>query len=191
MGWSYEKDGKTYVRWNTLNEQLVNLGFSQQVAKENYIHETLLYLLGMKANNETARAFQIWIAKDVLPAIRKNGSYGKDNKFEIAKLLASCKSAKAVTGILTLYNIREEPKTVHTPNHYTQTDSVSDYAETMEDWQLTQPTQKEVYQDYCAYCRSRQIMPFTQPNFTRKLRLLKGFIVTRRRVNGELTYFFS
>lgn len=75
LGWFEEKSGKKYPRWRTINGYIIELGFSQQVAKDDYIPESLFYLLGMKANNERAQAFQRWIAVDVLPEIRKNGSY--------------------------------------------------------------------------------------------------------------------
>ena len=45
--------------------------FSQEVAKENFIPESLFYLLGMKASNETASKFQMWLATDVMPSIWK------------------------------------------------------------------------------------------------------------------------
>ena len=75
LGWFEEKAGKKYPRWRSVNGFIRELGFSQQVAKDDYIPESLFYLLGMKANNEAAQEFQRWIAVDVLPEIRKNGSY--------------------------------------------------------------------------------------------------------------------
>ncbi|MEX0123502.1 ORF6C domain-containing protein, partial [Clostridium butyricum] len=67
--------GKVYVRWETVNTYLNELNFSQLVGKDDYIPESLFYLLGMKANNEAAQEFQKWLAVDVLPQIRKKGSY--------------------------------------------------------------------------------------------------------------------
>ena len=75
FGWVQVKNGKTYVRWETINAYSAELGISQQVGKNDYIPESLFYLLGMKANNESAQKFQKWLAVDVLPEIRKNGSY--------------------------------------------------------------------------------------------------------------------
>ena len=80
LGWFEEKCGKKYPRWRTINGFIIDLGFSQQVAKDDYIPESLFYLLGMKANNEAAQAFQRWIAVDVLPEIRRNGSYTVDEQ---------------------------------------------------------------------------------------------------------------
>lgn len=76
LGWVQIKNNKVYVRWETINTYLNELGFSQLVGKDDYIPESLFYLLGMKANNEAAQEFQKWLAVDVLPEIRKNGSYG-------------------------------------------------------------------------------------------------------------------
>lgn len=69
------KSGNAVVRWARVNDYLKELGFSQQVAKGDYIPESMFYLLGMKANNGAARDFQKWLAVDVIPALRKTGIY--------------------------------------------------------------------------------------------------------------------
>ena len=75
FGWIQEKNGKKYVRWETLNGYCMELGFSQQVGKDDYIPESLFYRLGMKANNIVADKFQNWLAFEVIPSIRKTGTY--------------------------------------------------------------------------------------------------------------------
>lgn len=77
FGWTQEKSGKQYVRWETLNAYCKEFGFSQQVGKDDYIPESLFYRLGMKASNPTADKFQKWLAMEVIPSIRKHGYYGK------------------------------------------------------------------------------------------------------------------
>ena len=81
FGWTQEKSGKQYVRWETLNAYCKEFGFSQQVGKDDYIPESLFYRLGMKANNQNADKFQNWLAMEVIPSIRKNGGYiaGQEN----------------------------------------------------------------------------------------------------------------
>ncbi len=73
FGWVQEKNGKTYVRWETVNAYCKELQFSQEVGKDDYIPEGLYYLLGMKASNEKAQKYQRWLAMEVLPSLRKNG----------------------------------------------------------------------------------------------------------------------
>lgn len=71
------KNDKKYssIMWNRMNGYIEELGFAHKCAKDDYIPESLFYLLGMKANNEVARAFQEWIAIEIMPAIRKTGGY--------------------------------------------------------------------------------------------------------------------
>ncbi|HAT4125198.1 TPA: hypothetical protein I9Z60_001546 [Clostridium perfringens] len=75
FGWIEIKNNKVYPRWRTINTFIKELGFSQEVAKDDYIPESLFYLLGMKANNEVAKKFQTWLAVEVIPTIRKSGQY--------------------------------------------------------------------------------------------------------------------
>lgn len=80
FGWTQEKNGKTYVKWERINEFCRQLGFSPQVGKDDYIPEPLFYRLGMKANNEAANNYQNWLAFEVIPSIRKTGSYETPKK---------------------------------------------------------------------------------------------------------------
>ncbi len=75
FGWYEEKAGKIYPRWRTINGYIKEFGFSQDVAKDDYIPESLFYMLGMKANNKVAQDFQKWLATEVIPSVRKTGSY--------------------------------------------------------------------------------------------------------------------
>lgn len=75
FGWVQQKNGKVYVKWERVNGFCKELGFSPQVGKDDFIPEPLFYRLGMKASNPTADKFQNWLAFDVIPSIRKTGSY--------------------------------------------------------------------------------------------------------------------
>lgn len=77
IGWGFtqEKSGKKYVRWETVNGYLADFGFSQLVGKDDYLPENMAYRLGFKASNEAAQVFQAKLADEILPAIRKHGGY--------------------------------------------------------------------------------------------------------------------
>lgn len=77
FGWTQEKNGAVYVRWETLNGWCKTFGFPNSLGKDDYIPESLFYRLGMKANNAVADKFQNWLAMEVIPSIRKTGSYQK------------------------------------------------------------------------------------------------------------------
>lgn len=70
-------NGKAYsnVRWDTVNSYLKEFGFCQEVGKETFLPENMVYLLAMKASNDTAKSFQLKLANEILPQIRKTGMY--------------------------------------------------------------------------------------------------------------------
>lgn len=75
FGWYQIKGDKKYPKWERMNGFISEFGFSPQVGKDDYIPESLFYILGMKASNKVAQDFQKWLAVWVIPSIRKTGSY--------------------------------------------------------------------------------------------------------------------
>lgn len=67
------------VRWKTVEQYLKDIGFLQEVAKNDFIPENIFYRLAMKAKNETAEKFQALVADEIIPSIRKHGIYATDN----------------------------------------------------------------------------------------------------------------
>lgn len=105
LGLVQEKDDKTYIRWDRICGYLEEFNFRPQVgenhnltenkictfsplvgkihdlpfftewAKTAFIPENIFYRLAMKAKNDVAEAFQAKIADEIIPQIRKTGSY--------------------------------------------------------------------------------------------------------------------
>lgn len=76
------QNGKEYTkaRWSRVEGFLNDLGFAPQVEQSGnphdyYIPENIFYRLCMKAKNEVAEAFQAKVADEIIPSIRKTGSY--------------------------------------------------------------------------------------------------------------------
>lgn len=78
LGFTQEKSGTEYIRWETINHYLQEIGFPNKLGKGNYIPENIFYRLAMKAKNETAEKFQALVADEVIPSIRKHGAYLTD-----------------------------------------------------------------------------------------------------------------
>lgn len=76
LGFTDNSKGIEYVRWNTVRQYLKDIGFSQEVAKDDFIPENVFYRLAMKAKNEVAEKFQAKVADEIIPSIRRTGSYG-------------------------------------------------------------------------------------------------------------------
>ena len=75
FGFTQEKNGTIYVKWERVNSYLREFGYSPLVGKGSYLPESMVYRLGFKANNQLAVKFQTVLAEEVLPSIRKHGAY--------------------------------------------------------------------------------------------------------------------
>lgn len=73
LGIIQNKNGREYVRWERVNEYLPTV--SPEVGKGKLLPESMVYMLAFKASNDVAVQFQLWLATEVIPAIRQNGMY--------------------------------------------------------------------------------------------------------------------
>lgn len=77
----FATSGEKYetVRWARINGYLRDLDCLTEddtdIKADNYIPENWFYLLAMKASNETAKTFQKTVANEILPTLRKTGTY--------------------------------------------------------------------------------------------------------------------
>ena len=75
------KSGEPYefVRWERVDAYLREFGvFPTSGERPEFIPENIFYRLAMKARNETAEGFQAFVADEVIPSIRRTGSYSKN-----------------------------------------------------------------------------------------------------------------
>ncbi|WP_419155617.1 ORF6C domain-containing protein [Weissella minor] len=72
VGLTQVKNDVIYVRWGTLNKYLK---LSQEVGKGDFITESQMYKLALKTGSSKAEKFQDWVTEEVLPSIRKTGTY--------------------------------------------------------------------------------------------------------------------
>lgn len=86
IGLTQIKKGTTYVRWERVNALLKN---SPRVGKGDFITETQVYTLAIKAESEQADTFQNWLTTEVLPSIRKTGGYQGQSMTEMEIVAAS------------------------------------------------------------------------------------------------------
>ena len=156
------------------------------------INESGVYSLIFSSKLESAKRFKRWVTSEVLPTIRKTGSYnvnGDYDRMELARIISSCKSATAVKTISALFEIGVKPIASHTPTM--GNDSVSVFLECYDSKLLERIPNQEVYKDYERFCCTNDFTAITQANFSRRVHKLTGLTVRRRRVNGELKGFFT
>ena len=103
--------GNEVIRWNTVFKYLCDLEVvagscnadenSYQARCPEYIPENIFYRLAMKARNEVAEAFQSKVADEIIPTLRRTGSYSihKDNPALPSGVLEGAKLIFETAGI--------------------------------------------------------------------------------------------
>lgn len=75
--------GNISIRWERVDKYLKNLCIptsGDAANRPDFIPEPVFYMLAMKADNAVAREFQKLVAYEILPSIRKNGGYIKNQE---------------------------------------------------------------------------------------------------------------
>lgn len=89
LGFTESKDGREYVMWRRVVSYLQSFGTSAEDGNmPEFIPENIFYRLAFKAKNEVAERFQSKVADEVLPAIRRTGTYSVKPMTE-AELIAA------------------------------------------------------------------------------------------------------
>lgn len=77
LGFVDRSKGTEKIIWTRVEKYLTDITATQvsPFQRDGFIPENIFYKLCMKANNETARAFQDLVCDEILPTIRKTGGY--------------------------------------------------------------------------------------------------------------------
>jgi len=86
------ESGNEVVRWERVNGYLNDLGVPTS-GYDEFIPENIFYRLAMKAKNETAEKFQAIVADEILPSIRKTGTYSIQKPVSALEALAQTVAA--------------------------------------------------------------------------------------------------
>lgn len=60
------KSGNEVIRWARVNRYLSEFGLSKEIGRDDYIPENMVYRLGFRASNGTAKRFQAKLADEVI-----------------------------------------------------------------------------------------------------------------------------
>lgn len=82
------ESGNEVVRWDRVRKYLSDLCVPTS-GYDGFIPENIFYRLAMKAKNKTAEEFQAKVADEIIPSIRKHGSYHAQPPMSPAQLIAA------------------------------------------------------------------------------------------------------
>ena len=88
--------GNETIRWRTVKSYLASFSTIATTCDDvpAFIPENIFYRLAMKAKNETAERFQSIVCDEILPQIRKTGTYGIPQTYAEALQLAADQARK-------------------------------------------------------------------------------------------------
>lgn len=105
--------GNEVVRWQRVNKYLSDLHFIPTNGDAEYIPENIFYRLAMKAKNEVAEFFQSKVADEILPTIRKTGSYSITIPKSLPEALRAYANEVEKVQVLQLENDELKKKTTY------------------------------------------------------------------------------
>lgn len=173
-----------------------------------YINESGLYALIFGSKLESARKFKHWVTSEVLPSLRKTGSYNMVQPEEPAEikvlrertqhirelnaLIDRCKGdIRAVERLL----IPEPNNLSHVPEKSVRT-LKTDEIESVENYVLSHQIEvgdyvKDIYDRYVEYCHERGWTPRTRQAFTLRVKDIKNLTGMTKTINGRSVRIFK
>lgn len=148
------------------------------------INESGLYALIFGSKLESARRFKRWVTSEVLPAIRKTGTYGSDNRKWLAELISKTPKEN-LTYILELY-----------PEYFGDMKLPGSGKDSVEEWISGRGITLEfirlcptvtLYADYSGYCDTVGIAKVGKKKFYREIE--ERFHSSRRQKADGHRYF--
>ena len=165
------------------------------------INESGLYGLILSSKLPTAKKFKRWVTSEVLPTIRKTGSYGVYSS-DYDKATKEIRLFGEVSNVLKLNernklvcitNILENNgvDSYFLPNNIVEdktTNSLSNYISGIS---VENRKSMDVYGEYLDYCNINNIAPVSQIEFGKKVRTVLGYKTFPKRVNGSMTRVYT
>lgn len=192
----------TNIRWNRVDEYLKELDFATCGKRPDFIPENIFYRLAMKAKNETAEKFQALVADEIIPSIRKTGSYGVgkkplsiDEAFRLMELINATPPEKQpmIREIFSQAGVHI-PISIHTPARgataagkekpiYSDADGyIAAFLQGTNP--INRPTD-DVYREYAQYCSEYGGNPISNIAFSKMVNRILGLRIIDKKVNGR------
>lgn len=148
------------------------------------INESGLYSLILSSKMPNAKKFRHWVTSEVLPTIRRTGTYNTNNDYnrmELARLISSSRTAAGVKAIMIVFDVNKHVSELKTPNIE---DSAGDFIRQYRGEIERVPT-KKIYEAYCKYCEQLRVKPISHILFSKHVHKIYGFRTEPRKIKGK------
>lgn len=170
----------------------LNLG---RQGETNFISESGLYTLIIRSRKKEAKKFRRWVTSEVLPAIRKTGSYNKistDEYLKAVNLLVKSKKFQ-LPHVLNILNQAGFPVgDIPTVEVIEQSDSVRDFVKDCEDgcYTFEGETTNRVYALYNQFCDIHNYNAICHGEFSKQIKSY-GYKIVDKKINGVKCRIFQ
>jgi prophage antirepressor-like protein len=164
------------------------------------ISESGLYAVILQSRKPIARQFRKWITSEILPQLRKTGTYSVRTNpyFEAARLLKNCPKNKlfALKWCLEKAGVELPPltelATTAASDKTPKTDvSVQTFLDCVADEKTLIGTRNTVvYDEYLRFCKESNVKSLCKIVFCRELCRILRFTTTPKHLNGEIYRVF-
>lgn len=165
------------------------------------INESGMYALIFGSKLESAKKFKRWVTSEVLPAIRKTGTYGysvqsgrepekiTDNQVRVLELIVQCPSDRLpyVGMVLKASGFATSGKIAETPKKYPGQETVREFLQTTE---ICKRPTADVYAEYCDYCEKYNISPIPHVVFSKCVNQISDSEIIYKRISGKVKRCF-
>lgn len=170
------------------------LGGTQEMV---IINESGLYSLIMSSKLPSAKKFKRWVTSEVLPSIRKTGSYLINNNHEltqedwmrILEIMSQMPKDRIQYALIILNKIAPgEFNSVQDVTDYNRNNSLYDFLKSIP--VIGIPT-NQIYQKYCNWCQDNNFEPISNIEFSKQAKRLLNIDIISKRIDKQTRRVFT
>ena len=180
-----EEDKGVTSRYPTPNNQPMTI-----------INESGLYSLILSSKLPNARKFKRWVTSEVLPAIRKTGSYvmsqrnlTKDDYLKAALIVSRCKNERLPYVLNFLesagFCVPKIEKESIVINRTYMDDSVVGFLDCYDDVEIENIPTRIVYSQYADYCDKNNLVPLCSGEFSKQVKRICNVSIISKTIKGK------
>lgn len=164
------------------------------------INESGLYSLILSSKLPTAKKFKRWVTSEILPSIRKTGSYSVNDQLPydpnyilgLAELLSKTpkSSFPYVVKAIELqhpgiFDGIEQPKTKPCNNQTDSSTVRTTLLKFLDDNNVLGIPTNQVYADYLDFCKTQHLNPTNKYNFSKQVVKILNIKIDAKKINGK------
>lgn len=167
------------------------------------INESGLYCLILSSKLPSAKKFKRWVTSEVLPAIRKTGTYTmiqtqsnltKDDFLKAALIVSRCKNDRLPYVLNFLegagFSVPELRNTQVITNCSVMNESVVGFLNCFDDFEIENVPTRVIYSQYRNYCDENNLSALCSGEFSKQMKQILDMSIISKKIQGKVYRIF-